>query len=72
MLFNWEPPIGIEPMTYALREGLRSSTAVHQRHRGLATLLLLAADSTRIQGRPGSLLAPALARSLRLTVRFQV
>jgi hypothetical protein len=25
-----EPPIGIEPMTYALRGGLQSSTAVHQ------------------------------------------
>jgi hypothetical protein len=65
-----EPPIGIEPMTYALRGGLRLSTAVHQRHRGLATILLLAADSTRIQARPGSLLALALATSLRPTVRF--
>ncbi len=25
---NWEPPIGIEPMTYALRGGLEASTAV--------------------------------------------
>src|SRR5215472_14403918 len=34
--FSVEPPIGIEPMTYALREGLEPSTAVHQ-----ATLALL-------------------------------
>jgi hypothetical protein len=28
ILSAWEPPIGIEPMTYALRGGLWSSTAV--------------------------------------------
>ena len=61
---SWEPPIGIEPMTYALRGGLRSSTAVHRRHLGLVALFFMAADSTRIQARPGSLLALALARSL--------
>jgi hypothetical protein len=27
---SWEPPIGIEPMTYALRGGLNPSSAVHQ------------------------------------------
>jgi hypothetical protein len=30
--FTWEPPIGIEPMTYALRGGLGSSTGVHGSH----------------------------------------
>ena len=48
-----EPPIGIEPMTYALRGGLRSSTAVHHRHLGLVAPLFMAADSTCIQARPG-------------------
>ena len=57
--FRVEPPIGIEPMTYALRGGIRSSTAVCCRHLGLAALLLLAADPARIQARPGSLLALA-------------
>jgi hypothetical protein len=28
--FSVEPPIGIEPMTYALREGFSPSSAVHQ------------------------------------------
>ena len=48
-----EPPIGIEPMTYALRGGLRSSTAVHHRHLGPVAPLFMAADSTCIQARPG-------------------
>jgi len=57
-------------MTYALREGLLSSTAVHRWHPGLVAFLFLAADSIRIQARPGSLLALALARSLLPTFRF--
>jgi hypothetical protein len=59
-------------MTYALREGLQSSTAAHEGRRDLVAYLLMAADSTGIQARRGSLLARALARSSRLTVRFQV
>src|SRR5215469_15855300 len=27
---TWEPPIGIEPMTYALRGGFEASSAVHR------------------------------------------
>jgi hypothetical protein len=59
--FELEPPIGIEPMTYALRGGLQSSEAVHQPHLGLVALYFIAADSSRIQARPRSLLALALA-----------
>ena len=69
-LLRVEPPIGIEPMTYALRGGLRSSTAVHHWHPGLVALLFPAGDSTRVQARPGSLLALALASSPPLTFRY--
>src|SRR5215467_14368010 len=54
-----EPPIGIEPMTYALREGFGSSRAVP---RSLPPARW-AQRSARIQGCPGSLLADPLARS---------
>jgi hypothetical protein len=57
---SWEPPIGIEPMTYALREGLKPSSAVH---RVTPVLLIGAAHSARVHDRPGLLLADALARS---------
>ena len=57
--------------TYALRGGLRSSTAVRHRHLGLAGLLLPDSDSARIQARPGSLLAQALARSSLRPFVFQ-
>src|SRR5215472_309479 len=60
-----ELPIGIEPMTYTLRGGLRSSTAVHHRHLGLGCALVPGRCFHHIQARPGSLLALALARSCR-------
>jgi hypothetical protein len=48
---TWEPPIGIEPMTYALREGFGPSTAVRwitsAQHAGVLT----PAKSEVVQGR---------------------
>jgi hypothetical protein len=37
---SWEPPIGIEPVTYALRGGLEPSSAVHRVTPALFTGLL--------------------------------
>jgi len=54
-----EPPIGIEPMTYALRGGCRVSTVVQ---RIASTLLAGVTRSTCVQGHPASLLADPLAR----------
>jgi hypothetical protein len=55
--------VGLARSVYALRGGLRSSTAVRHRYLGQVRLLLLAADPARIQARPGSLLALALVGS---------
>src|SRR5215469_9735351 len=55
--------VGLACSVYALRGGLRLSTAVRHRYLGPVGLLLLAADPARIQARPGSLLALALAGS---------
>ena len=46
-----EPPIGIEPMTYALRGGLRSSTAVQAVASVLLVRLLIPLASKMVQGR---------------------
>ena len=51
MLSSWEPPIGIEPMTYALRGGLESSTAVQTITPALPARLLSPPASIVIQGR---------------------
>jgi len=45
----WEPPIGIEPMTYALREGLEASSAVRRITPALLARLLGPVESTVIQ-----------------------
>jgi len=46
-----EPPIGIEPMTYALREGLQLSTAVQAVTSALLARLLVPHVSGVVQGR---------------------
>jgi hypothetical protein len=46
-----EPPIGIEPMTYALRGGFDPSTAVHQVTPPLLGWLLVPAASPSVHGR---------------------
>jgi hypothetical protein len=51
MLSSWEPPIGIEPMTYALRGGLGSSTAVQAVTSALLAWLLSPPVSMTVQGR---------------------
>jgi hypothetical protein len=48
--FVVEPPIGIEPMTYALRGGLQASSAVHRVTPVLLTGLLGPSVSTVVQG----------------------
>jgi hypothetical protein len=60
-----EPPVGIEPMTYALRGGAASSSAVRssQSFRVLQTLA-----STGVHDCPGVLLANSLARLHRRRV----
>jgi hypothetical protein len=50
-LSSWEPPIGIEPMTYALRGGLGSSTAVQAVTSALLAWLLSPPVSMMVQGR---------------------
>ena len=55
-----EPPIGIEPMTYALREGRGVSSGVHVVTIGLAGRR---PRSRRVHSDPGPLLANALAQS---------
>jgi hypothetical protein len=54
-----EPPIGIEPMTYALRGRFRPSSVVHQ---FTPTLLIDVLRSGHVQNHPGVLLAHPLAR----------
>jgi hypothetical protein len=49
--FYLEPPIGIEPMTYALREGLEPSTAVQTVTPALLARLLSPPASIMVQGR---------------------
>jgi len=44
-----EPPIGIEPMTYALREGLEPSSAVQRITPTLIARLRLPSASTVVQ-----------------------
>jgi hypothetical protein len=51
MLSSWEPPIGIEPMTYALRGGLEPSTAVQTVTPALLARLLSPPASVAVQGR---------------------
>jgi hypothetical protein len=46
-----EPPIGIEPMTYALRGGLGSSTAIQAVTSALLAWLLSPPVSVMVQGR---------------------
>jgi hypothetical protein len=46
-----EPPIGIEPMTYALRGGLELSSAVHWVTLALFPALVIPLASKVIQGR---------------------
>jgi hypothetical protein len=58
-----EPPIGIEPMTYALRVKRESSRTVQSGARRRWRAAISPRHSTVIQDRPGPLLAPALARS---------
>ena len=48
---SWEPPIGIEPMTYALRGGLQPSTAVQTVTSALLARLLSPPASVVVQGR---------------------
>jgi hypothetical protein len=48
---RFEPPIGIEPMTYALRGGLGSSTAVQAVTSALLAWLLSPPVSVMVQGR---------------------
>ena len=48
MLSSWEPPIGIEPMTYALRGGLGVSGNVHGMTSALLFRLLSPAVATPI------------------------
>jgi hypothetical protein len=45
----WEPPIGIEPMTYALREGREASSAVQAVTIGPLRQLPAPGPSTPIQ-----------------------
>ena len=47
--YKLEPPIGIEPMTYALRGGLEPSSHVHQVTPALLTALLSPLASKVIQ-----------------------
>jgi hypothetical protein len=47
---TWEPPIGIEPMTYALRGVLSPSSAVRRVTPPLLTRLLVPRTSKVIQG----------------------
>jgi hypothetical protein len=54
-----EPPIGIEPMTYALRGRSGPSSVVHQ---FTPTLLIDVLRSGHVQNHPGVLLAHPLAR----------
>jgi hypothetical protein len=49
--FAVEPPIGIEPMTYALREELEPSTVVQTVTPALLARLLSPPASTVVQGR---------------------
>ena len=51
MALTWEPPIGIEPMTYALRGGFKPSTAVHQATTVLLAGALAPVRSKVVQGR---------------------
>jgi hypothetical protein len=46
-----EPPIGIEPMTYALRGGLKPSTAVRAVTSALLARPLSPPESRIVQGR---------------------
>jgi hypothetical protein len=46
-----EPPIGIEPMTYALRGGLQPSTTVQAVTSALLAWLLSPSVSVMVQGR---------------------
>jgi hypothetical protein len=50
-LVSWEPPIGIEPMTYALRGGLHPSTAVQAATSILLARLIVPQLSGPVQGR---------------------
>jgi hypothetical protein len=60
-LSSWEPPIGIEPMTYALRGGREPSTGVQAAHICPARL---ASQSAGVRDGPAPLLANPLARSI--------
>jgi hypothetical protein len=51
MLSSWEPPIGIEPMTYALRGGLKPSTAVQSATPVLLVRLIVPQLSGPVQDR---------------------
>jgi hypothetical protein len=46
---SWEPPIGIEPMTYALRGGFRPSITVHPVTSCLLTESSIPPTSTIVQ-----------------------
>jgi hypothetical protein len=59
-----ELPIGIEPMTYALRGGLEPSSPVH---RSIPSEVAGLVRSTRVPNHPRLLLADSLAQSAALT-----
>jgi hypothetical protein len=65
-----EPPIGIEPMTYALRGGREASIAVRTVTPGLVVGATVPGLSRLIQAHPGLLLADALALSARRSGRL--
>jgi hypothetical protein len=60
-----EPPIGVEPMTYALRGGSGLSSPVL---RNTSSEVAWRVRSARVPSHPASLLAASLARSGRLAI----